>query len=146
SNDEMAASFAQWPEAIASTIEIAERCNVEIELDRQLIPRFLPVGEDEPGYLRDRVLEGLRARYGDPVPAEAMERASFELEVINRMGFDAYFLIVWDFVKWAKDNGIAVGPGRGSAAGSIIAYSLQITDIDPLSHDLLFERFLNPDR
>ena len=91
-------------------------------------------------------MEGLRARYGDPIPADAVERAEMELAVIDRMGFNAYFLIVWDFVKWAKDNGIAVGPGRGSAAGSIVAYALRITDLDPLRYDLLFERFLNPER
>ncbi len=90
--------------------------------------------------------EGLRRRYGDPVPAEAVKRAEYELSVIDRMGFSSYFLIVWDFVKYAKDSGIAVGPGRGSAAGSIVAYCLQITDIDPLRYDLLFERFLNPER
>jgi DNA polymerase-3 subunit alpha len=90
--------------------------------------------------------EGLRHRYGDPIPAEAVERAEYELGVIDRMGFNAYFLIVWDFVKFAKDSGIAVGPGRGSAAGSIVAYCLQITDVDPLRYDLLFERFLNPER
>ena len=91
-------------------------------------------------------MEGLRARYGDPPPAEAVERMEFELGVIDRMGFNAYFLIVWDFVKCAKANGIAVGPGRGSAAGSIVAYCLRITDVDPLRYDLLFERFLNPER
>ena len=145
-SEEMAEAFAEWPEAIASTIEIAERCDVTIELGRQLIPRYLPEGEDERAYLRERVMEGLRARYGDPVPAAAIERAEMELAVIDRMGFNAYFLIVWDFVKWAKDNGIAVGPGRGSAAGSIVAYALRITDLDPLRYDLLFERFLNPER
>ena len=145
-SEEMAQAFAQWPEAIASTIEIAERCDVTIELGRQLIPRYLPDGEDERAYLRERVMEGLRARYGDPVPAAAIERAEMELAVIDRMGYNAYFLIVWDFVKWAKDNGIAVGPGRGSAAGSIVAYTLRITDVDPLRYDLLFERFLNPER
>ena len=145
-SEEMAEAFAEWPEAIASTIEIAERCDVTIELGRQLIPRYLPDGEDERAYLRERVMEGLRARYGDPVPAAAIERAEMELAVIDRMGFNAYFLIVWDFVKWAKDNGIAVGPGRGSAAGSIVAYALRITDVDPLRYDLLFERFLNPER
>ena len=90
--------------------------------------------------------EGLRLRYGDPAPAEALERMEMELDVIDRMGFNAYFLIVWDFVKFAKENGIAVGPGRGSAAGSIVAYCLAITDVDPLRYDLLFERFLNPER
>jgi DNA-directed DNA polymerase III PolC len=146
SSEEMAQAFAEWPEALESTVEIAERCDVTIELGRQLIPRYLPEGEDERGYLRERVMEGLRARYGDPPPADALERAEMELAVIDRMGFNAYFLIVWDFVKWAKDNGIAVGPGRGSAAGSIVAYSLRITDLDPLRYDLLFERFLNPER
>src|SRR3954454_478810 len=145
-NDEMATDFAAWPEALQSTLDIAQRCDVEIELGNQLIPRFLPEGEDEREYLRARVMEGLRARYGDPPPAEAVERMEYELEVIDRMGFNAYFLIVWDFVKWAKEHGIAVGPGRGSAAGSIIAYALRITDVDPLRYDLLFERFLNPER
>jgi DNA polymerase-3 subunit alpha len=147
STQEMADSFAQWPEAIASTAEIAERCDVELELGRQLIPSYpTPDGIDEARYLRDLVEEGMRRRYGDPVPAAALERAEYELGVIERMGFNAYFLIVWDFVKYAKDSGIAVGPGRGSAAGSIVAFSLQITDVDPLRYDLLFERFLNPER
>jgi len=146
SNEEMAADFAEWPEAVPMSLEIAERCNVEIPLGQTLLPRFLPEGEDERAYLAERVREGLRERYGDPVPAEARERAEMELGVINRMGYDAYFLIVWDFIKWAKDRDIPVGPGRGSAAGSIIAYCLGITDLDPLRYDLLFERFLNPDR
>jgi DNA-directed DNA polymerase III PolC len=147
SSQEMAESFAEWPEAIASTLEIAERCDVEIELGRQLIPRYpTPEGAGEGEYLHRLVDEGLRQRYGDPIPAEAVERAEYELGVIDRMGFNAYFLIVWDFVKYAKDSGIAVGPGRGSAAGSIVAYCLQITDVDPLRYDLLFERFLNPER
>jgi DNA polymerase-3 subunit alpha len=147
SSDEMVDSFAEWPEAIASTIEIADRCNVELELGRSLIPRYpTPDGTGEADYVRALVDEGLRVRYGDPVPAAARERAEYELGVIDRMGFNAYFLIVWDFVKYAKDSGIAVGPGRGSAAGSIVAYSLQITDVDPLRYDLLFERFLNPER
>ena len=147
SSEEMATSFAEWPEAIASTLEIAERCDVEIELDRELIPRYpTPDGETEAAYLRELVIDGLRRRYGDPTPAEALERADYELGVIERMGYCGYFLIVWDFVKHAKDSGIAVGPGRGSAAGSLVAYSLAITDVDPLRYDLLFERFLNPER
>jgi DNA polymerase-3 subunit alpha len=147
SNEEMARAFAEWPEALASTVEIAERCDVELELGRQLIPRYTtPGGESEGEYLRSLVLDGLRSRYGDPPPAEALERADYELGVIERMGFSGYFLIVWDFVKYAKDAGIAVGPGRGSAAGSLVAYSLQITDVDPLRYGLLFERFLNPER
>jgi DNA polymerase III subunit alpha len=147
SNDEMATSFAEWPEALQSTLDIAERCNVEIELGKQLIPRYpTPNDEEERDYLRAMVEQGLRKRYGDPPPAEAVERMNMELGVIDRMGFSAYFLIVWDFVKFAKDNGIAVGPGRGSAAGSLVAYCLNITDVDPLRYDLLFERFLNPER
>ena len=147
SSQEMAESFADTPEAIASTLEIAERCDVEIELDKQLIPRFdCPDGQDEKAYLRELVLEGLRDRYGDPPPAEAIERMEMELGVIDKMGFNAYFLIVWDFVDYAKRNGIAVGPGRGSAAGSLVAYCLRITDVDPLRYDLLFERFLNAER
>ena len=147
SNDEMAQAFAEWPEALSSTLEIAERCDVELELGRQLIPRYTtPDGSSERDYLKALVVDGLRSRYGDPPPAAAIERAEYELEVIDRMGFNAYFLIVWDFVKYAKDAGIAVGPGRGSAAGSIVAFCLQITDVDPLRYDLLFERFLNPER
>jgi len=146
-SEEMASKFAEWPEAIASTLEIAERCSVEIELGKQLIPSYqTPTGLSEREYLRERVLEGLSLRYGDPPSAAAMERMEMELDVIDRMGFNAYFLIVWDFVKFAKENGIAVGPGRGSAAGSIVSYCLAITDVDPLEYDLLFERFLNPER
>jgi DNA polymerase-3 subunit alpha len=146
-NAEMAAAFARWPEAIASTIEIAERCDVQLELDKQLIPKYpTPEGVGEREHLRGQVEHGLRARYGDPPPAQALERMEMELAVIDRMGFNAYFLIVWDFVRYAKENGIAVGPGRGSAAGSIVSYCLQITDVDPLRYDLLFERFLNPER
>ncbi|HEY5333940.1 MAG TPA: DNA polymerase III subunit alpha, partial [Solirubrobacterales bacterium] len=144
---EMAASFAEWPEAIATTVEIAERCEVELELDRQLIPAYpVPEGETDRSYLRKIVEAGLRERYGDPPPARMVERMESELAVIDRMGFNAYFLIVWDFVDFAKSNGVAVGPGRGSAAGSIVAYSLRITDVDPIAYDLLFERFLNPER
>jgi DNA polymerase III subunit alpha len=146
-SSEMAAVFAQWPEAVPNTLEIAERCDVSLELGGQLIPKYpTPEGIDERDYLRARVAEGLALRYGEPVPAHARERMEMELEVIDRMGFNAYFLIVWDFVKFAKENGIAVGPGRGSAAGSIVSYCLQITDVDPLRYDLLFERFLNPER
>ncbi|HEU4736945.1 MAG TPA: DNA polymerase III subunit alpha [Solirubrobacterales bacterium] len=144
---EMAASFAEWPEAVPTTLEIAERCDIEIELGKLLLPRYpTPNGEEPEAMLRRVAAEGMRARYGDPLPAEAVERMEFELGVIEEMGFPSYFLIVWDFVRYAKDNGIAVGPGRGSAAGSIVAYALTITDIDPLANDLLFERFLNPGR
>jgi DNA polymerase-3 subunit alpha len=144
---EMASVFSAWPEALASTVEIAERCDVEIELGRQLIPRFeCPDGLVERDYLRRLVFDGLAWRYGDPIPAAAVERAEYELGVIDKMGFSGYFLIVWDYIKWARDHSIAVGPGRGSAAGSIVAYTLRITDLDPLRYDLLFERFLNPER
>jgi DNA polymerase III subunit alpha len=147
SSEEMADAFAAWPEALASTVEIAERCNVELELGKMLIPRYpTPDGEPESAYLRRLAEEGLRRRYGDPAPAEAHERLELELSVIERMGFAAYFLIVWDFVTYAKDQGIAVGPGRGSAAGSIVSYALRITDVDPLAQGLLFERFLNAER
>jgi DNA polymerase-3 subunit alpha len=144
---EMAASFGEWPEAVPTTLEIAERCSAEIELGKLLLPRYpTPDGEEPEAMLRRIAGEGMRARYGDPIPAAAQERLEFELGVIEEMGFSSYFLIVWDFVRFAKDSGIAVGPGRGSAAGSIVSYALAITDIDPLAHDLLFERFLNPGR
>jgi DNA polymerase-3 subunit alpha len=144
---EMSRAFASWPEALPTSLEIAERCEVELELGKMLIPRFdTPDGQPEPEYLRALAREGLRDRYGDPPPAEAVERLELELGVIEKMGFAAYFLIVWDFVKFAKDGGIAVGPGRGSAAGSIVSYALRITDVDPLEYDLLFERFLNAER
>jgi DNA polymerase-3 subunit alpha len=147
STEEMERSFADIPGAVAASLEIAERCDCTIELDNQLIPRFdCPDGKDEKSYLRELVEAGMRARYGDPLPAAAVERMDMELGVIDTMGFNAYFLIVWDFVNYAKTNGIAVGPGRGSAAGSIVAYSLQITDVDPLRYGLLFERFLNAER
>ena len=147
SADEMTDSFSRWPEAVPTTLEVAERCDVEIELGQLLLPQFpTPEGEEPAAMLRRLATEGLRRRYEDPAPAEAHERLDFELSVIAEMGFDSYFLIVWDFVKYAKDNGIAVGPGRGSAAGSIVAYCLNITDLDPLANELLFERFLNPAR
>jgi DNA polymerase-3 subunit alpha len=147
SSEEMHDAFAEWPDAIPTTLEIAERCNVQIPLGGQLIPSFqTPDGSDERTFLRALVDKGLRERYGDPVPAEALARAEYELGVVDSMGFNAYFLIVWDFVSFAKGASIAVGPGRGSAAGSIVAYCLGITDLDPLRYDLLFERFLNPER
>jgi DNA polymerase III subunit alpha len=147
SPEELSESFSELPEAIASTLEIAERTNVEMELGKLLLPRYPTADGEEPAEMLRRLGgEGLVRRYGDPVPAEARERLEFELGVISEMGFESYFLIVWDFVRYAKQNGIAVGPGRGSAAGSIVAYSLEITDLDPLANGLLFERFLNPGR
>jgi DNA polymerase-3 subunit alpha len=151
------------PEAIANTKRIADRCDVTIQLGGILIPTFsTPDGYNEKTYLDHLVYQGLAWRYGDleqidtismeveeaksHIPEEVLERAAYELEVIDRMGFDGYFLIVQDFINWGKKHGIIFGPGRGSAAGSIIAYSLRITELDPLQYDLLFERFLNPDR
>ncbi|HET7054638.1 MAG TPA: DNA polymerase III subunit alpha [Solirubrobacterales bacterium] len=147
SNEEMSSSFAEWPEAIPTTLEIAERCELEIELGKLLLPRYPTEDGSEPeAMLRRIAAEGLRERYGAPAPAEAVERMEFELGVIEEMGFSSYFLIVWDFVRYAKENGVAVGPGRGSAAGSIVSYVLKITDLDPLAEGLIFERFLNPGR
>ena len=145
--EEMTAAFAEWPEAVPMTLEIAERCEVDIPLGQILLPQYpTPDGEDSKAMLRRLALDGVRERYGDPIPAEVAERLEFELGVIEEMGFPDYFLIVWDFVNYAKENGIAVGPGRGSAAGSIVSFALRITDVDPVEHDLLFERFLNPGR
>ena len=145
--DEMAAAFPDYPDALEVTSEIAERCNLEIDLPG---PRF-PVYEipssfaEKDAYLRHLVHEGLGRRY-TPVTEEVIARAEYELGVITSMDFTGYFLIVWDFIKYARDNDIPVGPGRGSGAGSIVAYALKITDIDPLKYGLLFERFLNPER
>ena len=147
SADEMAERFAAYPDACAATLEIAERCNVTIEFGGYLLPHY-PVPEGTP---RNRTCASSARRAWsaataqDPAP-EVRERLDFELGVISEMGFAAYFLIVWDYVRFAKNAGIAVGPGRGSAAGSIVSYALRITDIDPLKYDLLFERFLNPGR
>jgi DNA polymerase-3 subunit alpha len=147
SEEEMRTAFREHKEALATTLEIAERCNVEIELDRMLIPHFpVPEGYTEASYLREQCAQGLDVRYGAEVPPEVRERLETELAVVEKMGFPPYFLIVWDFVSFAKRSGIAVGPGRGSAAGSLVSYLLGITDLDPIAHDLLFERFLNPDR
>jgi DNA polymerase-3 subunit alpha len=144
---EMGESFSELPEAVATTLEIADRCELEMELGKLLLPRFDTPDDSEPGEMLARLArEGLARRYGDPPPAEARERLDFELGVIEEMGFESYFLIVWDFVSFAKKEGVAVGPGRGSSAGSIVAYALEITDIDPLANGLLFERFLNPGR
>ncbi len=144
---EMGTALAGYEEAIASTLEIAERCELDLEFDRIILPVFdVPLGKTEDEHLRDECLAGLARRYGEPVPGEALERLETELEVITSKGLSAYFLIVADFVQWAKHNGIGVGPGRGSAAGSIISYALGITNLDPIEHGLLFERFLNPER
>ncbi len=147
SGDEMRAVFRDHPQAVATTLEIAERCNVEIELEKMLIPHFpVPEGYDEASYLREQCELGLVRRYGDRITPEIRERLESELAVVEKMGFPPYFLIVWDFVTFAKRSGIPVGPGRGSAAGSLVSYLLGITDLDPIRYNLLFERFLNPDR
>ncbi|MDK2960488.1 MAG: polymerase subunit alpha [Bacillota bacterium] len=146
SPEEMEELFSLWPEALRNTLAIAERCNVELELGRLHLPEFpLPPGKTADAYLEELCREGLLRRYGKPGRIEE-ERLQLELEVIRRMGFSSYFLIVWDFVRFARERGILVGPGRGSAAGSLVAYVLGITDIDPLANGLLFERFLNPER
>ena len=146
SEDEMRALFPYAPEAIDYTQEIADRCNVEIEFGVTKLPRYdVPEGYDSWGYLNHLCDEGFRERYPDD-DGTLRKRLDYELGVIKNMGYVDYFLIVWDFINFAKSNGIAVGPGRGSAAGSIVAYSLKITDIDPIRYQLLFERFLNPER
>src|SRR5213596_3592004 len=143
---EMAADFVDYPEAVARTLEIAERCNVSLALGEILLPKFpLPDGRDAFDYLVELCEKGLQKRY-ETVTPELTERLRLELKTIKEMGFPDYFLIVWDFIAFAKRNGIQVGPGRGSAAGSLAAYCLEITDIDPMKYDLLFERFLNPGR
>ncbi len=151
SPQEMQALFEDLPEAIASTVEIARRCAIKAEARSPILPSFSNGGRSEPEELRVQAREGLelRLKEADRLYAERdayFERLDFELGVIERMGFPGYFLIVSDFIKWAKANGIPVGPGRGSGAGSLVAWSLLITDLDPIRFDLLFERFLNPER
>jgi DNA polymerase III subunit alpha len=143
---EMAGDFGDYPDALRRTLEVAERLNVEIQLGEIRLPKYpTPEGRDAFDYLVELCEKGLERRY-ERVTPELQERLRFELKTIKEMGFADYFLIVWDFVRFARQNGIQVGPGRGSAAGSLAAYSLQITDVDPIRHDLLFERFLNPGR
>ncbi len=147
SNEEMAALFPERPEVISNTLQVAELCDVEFE-ERVYLPEF-PRSEgyaSEDDLLRELAEGGARERYGDPLPDEIRERLDYELDVITRTGYSGYFLIVWDFIRAAREAGVPVGPGRGSAAGSLVAYALRITDIDPLRFGLLFERFLNPDR
>ena len=145
SAEQMAALFDE--EAIANTVRIAARCNTEIEFGSLKLPKFTAKGvTDNTDYFRKSVLEGIKERYGDPVPEEALARAEYEIKVITEMGYVDYFLIVADFIAYARSRGIPVGPGRGSGVGSICAYALKITGIDPLRYNLLFERFLNPER
>ncbi len=146
SGDEMAAIFPDMPEALDTTLEIADKCNVDISFDERHLPSFpVPAGETDETYLRKLCEEALPQKYATVTP-EVRQRLDYELGVINKMGFPSYFLIVWDYVKYARDHAIPVGPGRGSAAGSVVAYLLGITGLDPLKYDLLFERFLNPER
>jgi len=148
SSNEMRQLFRDFPEACDNTLWIAERADVTIEFGKPLLPNFpLPEGfDDDAGYLDHLTWEGAKQRWGEVLPTGVVERVAYELQVIKNMGFASYFLIVWDLIKHAKDAGIRVGPGRGSAAGCAVAYSLRITDLDPIKYDLLFERFLNPSR
>src|SRR4051795_6350029 len=146
SPQEMAADFPGYEHALRRTLEVAERCNVTIDLGRLLLPKFpTPDDRDAFEYLVELTEKGLQKRYERETP-ELQERLKFELKTIRELRFTDYFLIVWDFIAFARRNGISVGPGRGSAAGSLVAYCLEITDIDPMKYDLLFERFLNPGR
>lgn len=147
---EMSELFKEYPDAIANTLKVADKCNLELELGKIQLPHFdVPDGYDGMSYLKKICIDGLAKRYGksyEDVDKPIKDRLDYELEVISHMGWPSYFLIVADFVNWAKDNGIVVGPGRGSAAGSLVCFLTGITNIDPLSYELLFERFLNPDR
>ncbi len=146
SPEEMAELFPYAPQALENTQKIAERCNVTIEFGQYKLPRFdVPEGKTAWEYLQELCRKGLAERY-DPIPEEVNERMESELNIIHSMGFVDYFLIVWDYVRYARSEGIAVGPGRGSAAGSIVSYALGITQLDPIRYSLLFERFLNPER
>ncbi|RWU11667.1 DNA polymerase III subunit alpha [Pseudidiomarina gelatinasegens] len=155
SADEMLELFSDIPEALANTVEIAKRCNVTVTLDKHVLPEFPTGGMTTEDFLVKKSIEGLEQRlqvlFPDPEQRQQNrapydERLKIELDVINQMGFPGYFLIVMEFIQWSKDNNIPVGPGRGSGAGSLVAYALKITDLDPLELDLLFERFLNPER
>ena len=146
SAEEMAEKLKAAPEAIENTLKVAEKCNFEFELGQTLLPEFeTPKGQTSMAYLRELTTERLPQRFAEPTP-EVHERLNYELGVIEKTGFADYFLIVQDYVVWAKEHGIVVGPGRGSAAGSLVSYVLGITEVDPLKYDLLFERFLNPER
>ncbi len=151
SEDEMLHLFPDLPEALENTVKVAERCQVDIKFHDMHLPEFhAPDGRDNQSYLRELCEKGAQDRYGEifagKLPEEYRERLEYELSIIESMGYVEYFLIVWDFINYAKENGIVVGPGRGSAAGSIVAYCLRITDIDPMKYGLIFERFLNPER
>ncbi|WP_311448823.1 DNA polymerase III subunit alpha [uncultured Rothia sp.] len=147
SAEEMYALFGDIPGACENTLEIAERCNVEFNTKANYMPNFpVPEGENEESWFVKEVEKGLHYRFPQGVPDTVRKQAEYEVGVITSMGFPGYFLVVADFINWAKRNGIRVGPGRGSGAGSMVAYAMRITDLNPLDHDLIFERFLNPDR
>lgn len=147
SPEEMYDNFKNVKQALENTVKIAEMCNVELEFGKLHLPSFeVEEGYTPYEYLREQCYKGLKSRYGDNCSEEIIHRLEYELSVISQMGYVDYFLIVWDFIKYAREQGIMVGPGRGSAAGSIVSYALGITSIDPLKYNLLFERFLNPER
>ncbi len=152
SSEQMSDAFPDFPDAITNTLEVAEKCDLKIELGEAHYPVFdipgnqNPTPEDAEIYLRDVTLKGFRERYGENPSEAAKDRFEMEMKVILETGFSNYFLIVWDFVRWAKEQGVPVGPGRGSAAGCLVSYCLGITNLDPLEYDLIFERFLNPER
>ena len=148
SPEEMAEYFKAFPDAIENTVKIAEQCNVEFEFGHTILPNY-DVPPEYPthyDFLKELCDKGLKKRYGKNLSDEIQKRAEYELSIIKKMGYVDYYLIVWDFIHYAKTNGIPVGPGRGSGAGSILAYAIEITDIDPIKYGLLFERFLNPER
>ncbi|MBI5407753.1 MAG: DNA polymerase III subunit alpha [Nitrospirae bacterium] len=147
SPEEMKEDFKYIPEAIENTKKIAEKCNLDFKFNEFKLPRYeVPKGEKVNGYLRKLAEKGLKKKLSENIPAHYMDRFTSELAMIEKMGFSSYFLIVWDFINYAKNKNIPVGPGRGSAAGSLVAYGLDITDVDPIKYGLLFERFLNPER
>ena len=148
SPEEMIDYFKAFPDAIENTVKIAEKCNVEFEFGHTILPNYeVPEGyETHYDFLEDLCKKGMVKRYGSNIPEEYQKRAEYELGVIKKMGYVDYYLIVWDYINYAKTHNIPVGPGRGSGAGSILAYAIEITDIDPMKYNLLFERFLNPER
>ena len=148
SPEEMIDYFKAFPDAIENTVKIAEKCNVEFEFGHTILPNYeVPEGyETHYDFLEDLCKKGMAKRYGENIPEEYQKRADYELGVIKKMGYVDYYLIVWDYINYAKTHDIPVGPGRGSGAGSILAYAIEITDIDPMKYNLLFERFLNPER
>ncbi len=147
SADEMRAVFKDLPEAYRNTLAVAERCNVDLQFGQVHLPKYqVPDGFTLDSYLEERAFEGLKGRYGSSPADAVVERLRYELGVVSKMGFSGYFLVVWDFISYARRQGIAVGPGRGSSAGSLVAYCLGITNVDPIRYGLIFERFLNPER